>query len=81
MSNAVNIFLRKAVDQKGIPFLVNADNQGFGGLTPEEVTRAFDDAVKQEIAMKQKKGLPVARYDKETGRAYLENADGTREYA
>ena len=27
MSNAVNIFLRKAVDQRGIPFPVNADNQ------------------------------------------------------
>jgi addiction module RelB/DinJ family antitoxin len=81
MSNAVNIFLRKAVDQKGIPFPVNADSQGFGGLTPDEVTRAFNDAVRQDIARKQKKGLPVARYDTETGRAYLENADGTWEYA
>jgi addiction module RelB/DinJ family antitoxin len=81
MSNAVNIFLRKAVDQKGIPFTVNAENQGFGGFTPDEVTRAFNDAVKQDIARKQKKGLPVARYDAEAGQAYLENADGTREYA
>jgi antitoxin component of RelBE/YafQ-DinJ toxin-antitoxin module len=34
MSNAMKIFLRKAVAQKGIPFLVNTDSQGFGGLTP-----------------------------------------------
>ena len=80
MSNAVNIFLRKAVDERGIPFPVNAGYQGIGGLSADEVTRVFNDAVKKDISKKQKKGLPVARYDTETRRAYLENADGTREY-
>jgi len=80
MSNAVNIFLRKAVDQRGIPFSVNTGDQRFAGLSADEVTRAFNNAVEQDIEKKQKKGLPVARYDTETGRAYLENADGTREY-
>ena len=80
MSNAVNIFLRKAVDQSGIPFSVDTDNKGFGGLSAGEVTGVFKKAVKQSIAKKQKKGLPVARYDMKSGRAYLENADGTREY-
>jgi DNA-damage-inducible protein J len=80
MSNAVNIFLRKAVDQKGIPFSVNAGTQGFTGLNSNEVTKLFNDAVKQDIAKKQSNGLPVARYDKKSKRAYLENTDGTREY-
>jgi len=80
MSNAVNIFLRKAVDQRGIPFPVNTGNQGVEGLSADEVTRVFKNAVKQDIAKKQEKGLPVARYDTETRQAYLENADGTREY-
>ena len=80
MSNAVNIFLRKAVDQKGIPFPVNAGNQGFGGLRADAVTTAFNNSVKQDIARKRKKGLPIARYDTKSGRAYLENPDGTREY-
>ena len=80
MSNAINIFLRKAVDQKGIPFPVNIDSQGFGGLNANEVTKAFNEAVKQDIARKKKKRLPIARYDTESGRAYLEAADGSREY-
>jgi DNA-damage-inducible protein J len=80
MSNAVNIFLRKAVDQNGIPFSVNTSNQDFAGLSVNEVTKAFNDAVKQEIADSQSKGLPVALYDTKTGRAYLKNADGTLEY-
>jgi len=80
MSNAVNIFLRKAVDQRGIPFPVNTVSQGIGGFNSDEVTRVFINAVNQNIKRKQKKRLPVARYDIESGRAYLENADGTREY-
>ena len=80
MSNAINIFLRKAIDHGGIPFPVQTDNKGFGGLSINEVTAAFNNAVKEDIAKKQKKEIPVARYDTETRRAYLENADGSREY-
>jgi addiction module RelB/DinJ family antitoxin len=80
MSNAVNIFLRKAVDQKGIPFPVSKDNFEIGGLSADKITLAFNDIVKQEITKKQEKKLPVARYDRESKRAYLENADGTRDY-
>jgi len=80
MSNAVNIFLRKAVDQRGIPFPINTSNQGVGGLSAEGITRLFNDAVKQDIERKKTNGFPVARYDIESGRAYLENIDGSREY-
>lgn len=87
MSNAVNIFLRKVVDQKGIPFPVNTgtgsyplENQGFAGFSVSDITQSFTAAVKQEIKNKQEKGLPVARYDKKSKRAYLEYPDGTKEY-
>jgi addiction module RelB/DinJ family antitoxin len=80
MSNAVNMFLRKAVDQKGIPFPVNTGSQWIAGLNANDITGHFNNAVKQDIAKKKKKGLPVARYDTSSRRAYLENADGTREY-
>ena len=80
MSNAVNIFLRKAVDQKGIPFAINAGNKEINGLNADELTSTFINAVNKEIAKKQENGLPVARYDKKSGRAYLEYADSTREY-
>ena len=80
MTNAINIFLRKAVDQKGIPFPVNTGIQGVGGLSTEKLTETFRKAVQQDIEKKQKKRLPIARYDIKSRRAYLENADGSREY-
>ena len=80
MSNAVNIFLRKAVDQKGIPFPVNTGENQTGEFKVNEVTSTFISAVNQEIAKKQENGLPVARYDKKSKKAYLEYADSSREY-
>jgi addiction module RelB/DinJ family antitoxin len=80
MSNAINIFLRKAVDHRGIPFSVNTGEKEVIGLSADDVTGMFMDAVKRDIARKKKKGLPVARYDMKSRRAYLENADGSREY-
>jgi addiction module RelB/DinJ family antitoxin len=108
MSSAVNIFLRMAVNQKGLPFAVQAeipqsndymsvaeaqphyayqhytyqpnDNLRCSGFGSDEVRAAFTHAVNQEIAQKQQKGLPIARFDTETKRAYLEYADGSKEY-
>jgi len=80
MSNAINIFLRKTVEQRGIPFPVNTGSRGFDELSSSEITGIFNKAVEQDIADKKGKKLPVARYDLKSKKAYLENADGTREY-
>ena len=80
MTNAINIFLRKAVDQKGIPFQVTANNYGIAGLDAGEITETFRMSVQQDIEEKQGKGVPIARYDIKTKRAYLENADSSRVY-
>jgi len=71
---------RFAEKQRVISSPVNRSNQEFKRLTPDEVTKAFNNAIKQDIARKQERGLPIARYDKKSKRAYLESADGTREY-
>ena len=80
MTNAINIFLRKAVDLKGIPFSVNTSNKENTDLNTDQVIEAFRNSVLQDIKRKQQKGLPIARYDSISRRAYLENADGSIEY-
>ena len=81
MSTALNIFLRKAVDESAIPFAVSAKNNGFGaGYSADNITGAFRNTVQSDVAENQNKGFPTARYDAEKKQAYLENADGTREY-
>jgi DNA-damage-inducible protein J len=81
MTTAFNVFLRKAVDENAIPFPVSAKPAGFAnGLSADDITRAFTDNVIKETNQNKKNGLPIARYDANTKRAYLEAADGSREY-
>lgn len=81
MSTAFNVFLRKAVDEAAIPFPVSVKKAVYGtGHTSADISDAFEVAVRNEIEENQRKGYPVARYDAASKRAYLESADGTREY-
>ena len=80
MTTALNVFLRKAVAESAIPFAVSVKNNDFGSYSASDITNAFTEAVQDEIAEKKQKGLPIARYDAEKKQAYLENADGMREY-
>ena len=61
--------------------LIHKKINTFGNdYTSSDITNVFEAAVRKEIAESQKKGNPVARYDVETKRVYLEVADGSREY-
>jgi addiction module RelB/DinJ family antitoxin len=80
MSTALNIFLRKAVDEKAIPFSISAKSPASNtSYTSADVTRAFVTAVQDEVAASQRKGFPIARYDVRSKQAYLEFPDGKRE--
>ena len=81
MTTALNVFLRKAVDENAIPFPISAKPVRFGtGYTADEITHVFAESVTKEMAYNQRQGFPLAKYDAEKGQAYLEAADGTREY-
>ena len=81
MSTALNVFLRKAVDESAIPFPVSVRPATIGyGLSTNDVTDAFVTAVQDELAQKKREGFPIAKYDAEQKKAYLESSDGTREY-
>ena len=50
------------------------------GISDEELTRRFKESIRIDDEVRRIKGFPVARYDDETKRAYLEYPDGRREY-
>jgi antitoxin component of RelBE/YafQ-DinJ toxin-antitoxin module len=81
MSVAFNMFLRKAVNEDAIPFPVSTKSSGFGyGMTAGYITGTFNTAVANDIKTNQQRGLFIAGYDTDKKLAYLESADGTREY-
>lgn len=51
------------------------------GVSDEELTKRFKEAVRIDNEIKKIKGLPIAKYDMEKKAPYLEYPDGRREYA
>ena len=50
------------------------------GISDEKLTELFKQSIRIDDEIRKIKGLPVARYDDETERAYLEYPDGRIEY-
>ena len=51
------------------------------GVSVDELSRRFKEAVRIENEIKKLKGLPVAKYDYDKNAPYVEYSDGRRVYA
>lgn len=51
------------------------------GISDEELTKRFIEAVRIENEIKTAKGAPISCYDSKTKASYLVYADGTKKYA
>lgn len=51
------------------------------GVSDEELTKRFREAVRIDNEIKTVKGLPIAKYDFNKKAPYLEYPDGRKEYA
>lgn len=51
------------------------------GISDDELTKRFEEAVRIEIEINKIKGAPIARFDTKAKKAYLEYPDGSRKYA
>lgn len=51
------------------------------GVSDDELTERFKEAIRIDNGIKRIKGVPIAGYDLEKKLAYLEYPDGRREYA
>ena len=51
------------------------------GISDEELTRRFKEAIRLDNEERKIKGEPIAKYDSDRREAYLEFPDGRRKYA
>lgn len=51
------------------------------GISDEELTKRFKESIRIDQQIAKIKGAPIAKYDEEKQRAYLEYPDGSRKYA
>ncbi len=55
-------------------------DDNIGGLSDDELTYRFREAIRIENEIKRIKGVPIAGYDVSLKKPYLEYPDGRREY-
>jgi addiction module RelB/DinJ family antitoxin len=80
LSDGINIYLRKVVADKGIPFPLTISRSQEIGAEAAAREDSFRHTVTERIGELQAKGVPIARYDVELQRPYLEYPDGRKEY-
>ncbi|NLT14935.1 MAG: type II toxin-antitoxin system RelB/DinJ family antitoxin [Clostridiales bacterium] len=81
MTSAINVFLRKVVDEKAIPFMLNSRKLGITTtFSEDEITKRMNDALREDFKFSREHSLPVALYDENLKKAYVEYPDGRREY-
>jgi len=73
---------RQSVDTPQVALYGSASHSPFfvGNLTTSDVTRIAGAAVRDAVAERKRNGHPIAKYDKASGKAYLEYPDMTRKY-
>ena len=49
------------------------------GISDDELTQRFKESIRIDDEIRRIKGLPVARYDSKSKKAYLEYPDGRKE--
>lgn len=64
---------------KGVPIMNELDSTC--GITDDELTERFKEAIRIDNEIKKIKGVPIAGYDEEKRAAFLEYPDGRRKYA
>lgn len=50
------------------------------GLTDDELTERFKESIRIDNEIRRIKGLPIAKFDTEKKKPYIEYPDGRREY-
>jgi addiction module RelB/DinJ family antitoxin len=72
LTTSINIFLTKVAQSRSIPFALELDGD------PQDMP--MRGAVKASVNKSREKGAPIALFDAEKNRPYLEYADGKRVY-
>jgi addiction module RelB/DinJ family antitoxin len=80
MTTGIHLFLSSIIRNKGLPFEIKQSREDLLGYEVAELERRYRKAVADATARSHADGFPVALYDKDKKRPFLEYPDGRREY-
>ena len=80
LSDGLNMFIARVAAEHRVPFALKMTREEV--LAPEtlELGDAVTQSISEDVHRRLSEGAPLGRWDRERGRAYVEYADGSREY-
>jgi len=81
MTTGIHLFLNSVIQNRGIPFEIKQGRDALLGSKVANLERSFQNAAKDMLEHERTQGHPIALFDKEKKRSYLEYPDGMRVYA
>jgi addiction module RelB/DinJ family antitoxin len=80
MSSGINVFLTRVAAERAIPFTLSAAHPSEIGADAYAFEQAAVLAVRERVEEMRYNAAPIARFDDEKRRPYLEYSDGRRNY-
>ena len=80
MTVGITLYLNSIIRTKGLPFDIKLSREETLGKKAYQMESGFQSAVAESVAQYREEGFPIALYDAERKRPYLEYPDGRREY-
>lgn len=77
----IQYFFRILKEREGVIMAEENELDSTCGLSDDELTKRFEEAVRIDNEIKKIKGHPIAKYDYEKKAPYLEYPDGRKVYA
>jgi addiction module RelB/DinJ family antitoxin len=80
LSDGLNMFLARVAAEHRVPFPLAMTREEVLGAEALALGEAVTGSIRREVQSSLAAGAPLARYDRTLGQAYLQYADGRREY-
>jgi antitoxin component of RelBE/YafQ-DinJ toxin-antitoxin module len=80
LSDGMNMFLARVSAEHRIPFPLAMTPAEVLGPEAAQLGESVTASIREAVARSISEGAPIARYDRARAQAYIESADGRREY-
>jgi len=80
LSDGLNMFLARVAAEHRVPFPLAMTREEVLGPEAVKLIDDVNSSIRQEVSRQMTDGGPVARYDRVRNEAYVQYADGRKEY-
>ena len=80
LSDGLNMFLARVAAEHRVPFPLAMTREEVLGAETLALGESVTGSIRQEVQHSLANGAPLARFDRTLGRAYVQHADGRRDY-